>query len=263
MLLVVTGKKSVRSLVAFITYWSAIKGAVKRITGLYQTISSTLNVEFAYDRRKPLIKDLNLVAEPGKTVAVVGTTGSGKSTLVKLLFRLYDPCEGSIAIDGQDVRHVRLSGLRRAIGIVPQNPTLFNGTIRENIRYARLDATDEQIVDFMEFQDGYESKVGEGGVRLSGGEVQRLAIARVLLENPKIVALDEATSAVDTLTEAEIQKALQRLGSGRTMFVIAHRLSTIVRAHKILVVREGKIVESGTHGELLAKGGEYSQLWTQ
>ncbi|KAL5404237.1 hypothetical protein PMIN06_012618 [Paraphaeosphaeria minitans] len=272
------------SLVTFITYWSAIKGAVKRITGSYQTISLTLvnaervlqllqtepsitdadsskelvvdtgegrfkNVEFAYDPRKPLITSLNLVAEPGKTVAVVGTTGGGKSTLLKLRFRLYDPCEGSITIDGHDIRHVRLSSLRSAIGIVPQNPTLFNGTIRENIRYARLDATYEQIIDvckaaaihdkITEFPDGYESKVGEGGVRLTGGEVQRLAMARVLLNKSKIVALDEATSAVDTLTEAEIQKALQRLGSGRTMFVIAHRLSTVVRAHKILVVREG------------------------
>lgn len=308
MLQVTTGQKSIGSLITFITYWNAIKGTAKRVTGSYQTISSTLvnaerllqllytepsvtdaesskelvvnagevrfkDVSFAYDTRKPLIKKLDLIAEAGKTVAIVGETGGGKSTILNLLLRLYDVCEGSITIDGQDVRNVELSSLRKAIGIVPQSPVLFNRSILENVRYGRLDATDEEIIDackataihkkIMEFPDDYETKVGEGGVRLSGGELQRLAIARVLLKNPKIVILDEATSAVDTLTEAQIQKAFQRLSSGRTVFVIAHRLSTITRADKILVVCNGEIVESGTHDELLAKGREYNKLWRQ
>lgn len=307
MLQVVAGKKSVGSLITFITYWSAIKGTVKRVASSYQAISSTLinaerllhllytepsvtnakspkelivnagevrfeGVSFAYDPRKPLIEKLNLVAEPGKTVAIVGTSGSGKSTLFKLLFRFYDICEGSITIDGQNLDKVTLSSLRSAIGIVPQSPTLFNRSILENVRYGRLNATEEEIIDackaaaiherIMEFPDGYEAKVGEGGVRLSGGELQRLAIARVLLKNPKIVVLDEATSAVDTSTEAKIQKAFQRLSSGRTVFVIAHRLSTVVGADRILVVEGGKIIEGGTHDELLANRGKYNELWT-
>lgn len=307
MIQVVTGKKSVGDLITFITYWSAIKGTAKRVAGSYEAISSTLinaerllrllytepsvtndespkelivnagevrfeGVSFSYDPRKPLIERLDLVAAPGETVAIVGTSGSGKSTLFKLLFRFYDIQEGSITIDGQSLTEVTLSSLRSAIGIVPQSPTLFNRSIMENVRYGRLNATDEEIVDackaaaihekVIAFPDGYEARVGEGGVRLSGGELQRLAIARVLLKNPKIVLLDEATSAVDTFIETKIQEAFQHLSSGRTVFIIAHRLSTIVRADKIFVVDEGKIVESGTHKELLGNRGKYNELWT-
>jgi len=281
-------------------------GTAKRITSSYQSISSTLvnaerllqllytepsvadaksfeelvvhdgevkfqNVEFAYDQRKPVIKNLNLIAEPGKTVAIIGPTGGGKSTITKLLFRLYDVCEGSITIDGQDLRHVTLSSLRRAIGIVPQDHEMLNRSILENVRYSRLDATDEEVVDackaaaihdkIMEFPDCYEAKVGEEGVRLSGGEIQRLAITRVPLKNPKTVVPDEATSAVDTSTEAQIQETFHLLSSGRTLFVIAHRMSTITGVDNILVVRDGEIAESGTHDELLEKRGEYTKFW--
>jgi ABC-type multidrug transport system fused ATPase/permease subunit len=201
------------------------------------------------------------------------TTGSGKSTLLKLLFRFYDVNEGSITIDGQNIRSVTLRSLREALGIVPQMPALFNKSILENVRYGRLKATDEEVVEackaaaihdkIMTFPDQYESMVGERGVRLSGGELQRIAIAQVLLKNPKIVMLDEATSAVDTGTEAIIQDAISTIFKDRTTLVVAHRLSTIVRATTILVVNDGKIIEQGTHDELLRQGGKYKELWVQ
>ncbi|KAF1934647.1 P-loop containing nucleoside triphosphate hydrolase protein [Clathrospora elynae] len=193
--------------------------------------------------------------------------------MLKLLFRFYDVSEGSITIDGQDIRSVTLRSLREALGIVPQMPALFNKSILENVRYGRLKATDDEVVEackaaaihdkIMSFPDQYESMVGERGVRLSGGELQRVAIAQVLLKNPKIVMLDEATSAVDTGTEAIMQDAISTIFKDRTMLVVAHRLSTIVGANTILVVNKGKIIEQGTHDELLRQGGKYRELWVQ
>ncbi|KAF2803840.1 uncharacterized protein BDZ99DRAFT_467954 [Mytilinidion resinicola] len=230
-------------------------------------------VSFAYDERKTTIKDLTFVAEPGQTVALVGETGSGKSTTLKLLFRFYDISGGSITIDGQDIRDVTLGSLRDGLGVVPQDPSLFNISILENVRYARLDATDEEVYEackaasihekILTFPDGYKTKVGERGVKLSGGELQRVSIARVFLKNPKIVLLDEATSAIDSSTESQIQESFRKLSTGRTTFIIAHRLSTIMDADCILVVDKGEIVERGTHQELLDLGGNYVNLWNK
>lgn len=231
------------------------------------------DVGFAYDPRKQTLSGINLTIEAGKTVAFVGETGSGKSTTMKLLYRFFDVTNGAIKIDGQDIRDVTLSSLRETLGVVPQDPSLFNMSITDNLRYAKLDATDEEIQavckaaavhdQIMTFPDGYDSKVGERGIKLSGGELQRVAIARVLLKNPKIVLLDEATSAVDTDTEALIQEAFQKLSAGRTTFVIAHRLSTVKTADTIVVLHEGKIIEQGTHAELLEVRGKYYSLWSK
>jgi len=231
------------------------------------------DVSFAYDERKPTIKEMSFVANPGETVALVGETGGGKSTTLKLLFRFYDVSGGAITIDGQDVRDVTLSSLRDALGVVPQDPSLFNDSILENVRYSRLNATDEEVYEackaasihekIMTFPDGYKTKVGERGVKLSGGELQRVSIARVFLKNPQIVLLDEATSAVDSSTESQIQESFKKLSAGRTTFIIAHRLSTIMDADRILVVDNGEIVERGTHQELLERGGRYVDLWTK
>jgi ABC-type multidrug transport system fused ATPase/permease subunit len=230
------------------------------------------NVNFAYESKQTTIHNLSLAVSPGQTMALVGETGAGKSSIMKLLLRLYDINEGRIMIDGHDIRDITLDSLRTAIGVVPQAPLLFNGTILENLRYARLDATDADIEEacraaaihdkILSFADGYSTKVGEQGVKLSGGEIQRLAIARVFLKDPPILILDEATSAVDSLTEAAVQIALDRLRKGRTTLVIAHRLSTIVKADQILVIHDGSILEQGTHEELLLKGGRYHKMWT-
>ncbi|GKT43490.1 heavy metal tolerance protein [Colletotrichum spaethianum] len=231
------------------------------------------NVSFSYDPRRPTIQNLNITAGPGQTFALVGETGAGKSSIVTLLLRFYDVTSGRITIDGYDIRDVTLSSLREALGVVPQDPLLFNATVLENLRYARPSARDEDIFDacraaaiherILMFADGYESKVGEQGVKLSGGEIQRLAIARVFLKNPPILILDEATSAADTKTEASIQHALDALRNGRTTFVIAHRLSTVVKADKIMVIHGGRVAESGTHNELLARGEMYKDLWAR
>ncbi|KAH0430657.1 ABC transporter [Colletotrichum camelliae] len=231
------------------------------------------NVSFSYDPRRPTIQELNISAAPGHTIALVGETGAGKSSIMKLLLRFYDVTSGRITIDGHDIRDITLSSLRDALGVVPQDPLLFNATVMENLRYARPMATDEEIFDasraaaihdrILSFADGYQSRVGEQGVKLSGGEIQRLAIARVFLKDPPILILDEATSAVDTKTESSIQGALDVLKEGRTTFVIAHRLSTVVSADKIIVVHEGRVVENGTHNELLTLGGRYMDLWTR
>ncbi|KAH7327791.1 P-loop containing nucleoside triphosphate hydrolase protein [Stachybotrys elegans] len=231
------------------------------------------NVNFSYDSRKPTIQDLSLSATRGQTVAFVGATGAGKSTITKLLLRFYDINSGSITIDGHDIRDVTLSSLRTVLGVVPQDPLLFNATILENLRYARPDATDEEVYEacrnaaihdkILNFVDGYQTKVGEQGVKLSGGEIQRLAIARVFLKDPPILILDEATSAVDTETEHSIQQALEGLKKGRTTFIIAHRLSTIVGADMIMVISDGRVVESGTHAELLSLEGKYNTLWAR
>ncbi|KAL5349206.1 hypothetical protein ACLOAV_005494 [Pseudogymnoascus australis] len=231
------------------------------------------NVNFSYDPRQTTIKDLNISAKPGSTVAMVGTTGAGKSTILKLLLRFYDVSSGQIEIDGHDICDVTLSSLREVLGVVPQDPLLFNASVMENLRYARPSATNEEVFaacraaaihdKILLFADRYDTQVGEQGVKLSRGELQRIAIARVFLKDPPIFILDEATSAIDTNTESEIQTALDVLRSRRTTFVIAHRLSTIVGADQILVVDEGRIVERGTHQELLKEEGRYKSLWTK
>lgn len=229
------------------------------------------DVKFSYDGRRQVLKGITFEATCGKKVALVGETGGGKSTILKLLLRFYDPSSGTIQIDGQDVRDVRLESLREHIGVVPQDPVLFNDSIMNNIRYANLSATDEQIYEackavaihdnIINFPEGYNTIIGEYGIRLSGGELQRLAIARALVKSPALVVLDEATSAVDTETEKHIQAGLAALGAGRTTLVIAHRLSTVMNADMILVIRRGEIVERGTHQELLHRKGYYHSLW--
>ncbi len=228
------------------------------------------HVSFAYEPGEWVLEDINLKAEPGKVTALVGPSGSGKTTLVHLIPRFYDPVEGRVLIDGIDVRRISLQFLRRNIGMVLQENFLFSGTIRDNIRYGRPEATDEEVVraaiaanahDFiMEFPDGYETVVGERGTRLSGGQRQRIAIARALLRDPRILILDEATAELDSESEALIQEALERLMRDRTTFIIAHRLSTVMNADEIIVLDRGRIVERGTHAELATAGGLYAKL---
>ncbi|WP_294353046.1 ABC transporter ATP-binding protein/permease [uncultured Sphingomonas sp.] len=228
-------------------------------------------VRFGYDDGMPILKGIDLDVAPGSTVAVVGPSGAGKSTLARLMYRFYDLTGGSITIDGQDIAHVTQASLRAAIGIVPQDTVLFNDTIGYNIAYGREGATRADIegaakgaaiAGFIERQpDGYDTRVGERGLKLSGGEKQRVAIARTLLKNPPILILDEATSALDSRTEAEIMDTLEAIERGRTTIVIAHRLSTIVHADQIVVLEAGEIVERGTHAELLRRGGLYAEMW--
>ncbi len=228
-------------------------------------------VTFAYDPRRPILKDVSFKVAPGQMVALVGATGSGKSTIGRLLFRYYDVSGGSISIDGQDIRDVTQDSVRRAIGIVPQDTVLFNDTIRYNLAYAKAGATEEDIAKAAELAhihnfigtlpDGYNTMVGERGLKLSGGEKQRVAIARVILKGSPILLFDEATSALDTHTEKEIQANLREVAVGRTTLVIAHRLSTIVDADQILVIDQGAIAERGTHAELLAAGGLFAAAW--
>jgi subfamily B ATP-binding cassette protein MsbA len=230
------------------------------------------NVSFNYDRGVPALTDVNLTLEPGKIVALVGPTGAGKSTLADMVPRFYDPQSGTILVDGQDIRTVTIESLRSQIGIVPQDTVLFSGTLRDNIAYGRRDATDEEIIaaaraanadSFIQsFPLQYQTVIGERGATLSGGEKQRIAIARALLANPRILILDEATSALDAATEALVQEALETLMKGRTTLIIAHRLSTIVNADTIVVLRKGgRIAEQGSHSELLALGGIYAALY--
>ena len=229
------------------------------------------HVRFSYDPEKPLLTDIDFTVPGGKMYAIVGPSGSGKSTVVNLIPRLYDVLGGHVRVAGVDVRDFDLSYLRSQIGVVTQDSYLFNGTIRENLLYAREDATQEELdaachianlSDFIASQpEGYETVVGNRGLKLSGGEKQRLSIARVILKDPKILILDEATSALDSITENAIQEALEALMEGRTSIVIAHRLSTILKADRILVVKDGVIAESGTHEELLEKGGTYRELY--
>ncbi len=231
------------------------------------------NVEFYYDPKNPVLKNFNLTIQPGETVALVGPTGGGKSTIVNLLCRFYEPRSGRILFNGIDYTHMTLHSIHSRIGMVLQTPHLFSGSIRENIRYGRLDATDEEVeaaaklAGAHEFittlEKGYEEQVGEGGVLLSVGQKQLLSLARAILADPEIFVMDEATSSVDTLTESLIQQGMEQLMSGRTSFIIAHRLSTIKRADKIVVINQGQIEEMGTHAELLKRRGHYYNLYTQ
>lgn len=229
------------------------------------------DVYFGYDVEREILHGVSFVAEPGNQVAIVGPTGAGKSTISRLLFRFYDVNSGSVMIDGQDIREYIQSNLRAAIGVVPQDTVLFNDTIEYNIAYGRLGCSKEeieqaaklaQIHDFIQsLPGGYQTYVGERGLKLSGGEKQRIAIARAILKNPRILILDEATSALDSRTEQEIQQALDSVAKGRTVVTIAHRLSTIVHSDLILVIIDGKIKEQGTHEFLLAKNGFYASMW--
>ena len=231
------------------------------------------HVTFAYDQRRPILKDVSFTVPAGRMTAFVGATGSGKSTIGRLLFRYYDISGGSISIDGQDIRDVQQATLRAAMGVVPQDTVLFNDTIRYNVAYAKPNAPEADINRAAELAhihqfilglpDGYQTLVGERGLKLSGGEKQRVAIARVILKGAPILIFDEATSALDTHTEKEIQANLREVSVGRTTLVIAHRLSTIVDADQILVLDDGEIIERGTHDELLARGGSYASAWSK
>lgn len=303
---VVNGALTAGALIAFLTYAVNLANPVKRISRVYGTINKAMaaadrvfkvldteeelkdkpdakplpeisgkvtfeHVSFGYKPDVLVLDDLNLTAEPGQVVAFVGPSGAGKSTIASLIPRFYDVVSGSIKIDGIDIRDVQIKSLREQIGIVPQETVLFSGTVRDNIRYGRLDATDEEVVEaakaanahsfIMQLADGYDTKIGERGITLSGGQRQRMAIARAILKSPRILILDEATSALDTESEEIVQEALDKLMVGRTSFVIAHRLSTIVNADKIFVLDKGRVEECGTHKELMKTGGLYSHLY--
>ena len=233
------------------------------------------NVTFSYssdDGDKAVISNLSLTLKAGNTVALVGPSGGGKSTVCNLIPRFYNVGSGRITVDGIDTKDITLESLRRNIGMVSQNVFLFDGTVRENIAYGRPDATDEEIIDaarkanihefVMTLENGYDTEVGERGVKLSGGQRQRISIARVFLKNPKLLILDEATSALDNVTEMQIQDSLEKLSHGRTVIVVAHRLSTVKNADEIVVIDQTGIVERGSHEELLAKDGEYKKLYS-
>jgi len=239
------------------------------------TVSGYIRVEhvsFAYDPRQPVLTDVSFEAKPGELVAIVGPTGAGKTTAINLIHRFYDPTEGRIAIDGHDLRQVTLESWYRQIALVPQETILFGGTILDNIRYGNRDATEEAVQEasraahahdfIMNFPDRYHTVVGEKGINVSGGQRQRIAIARAILKNPRILLLDEATSALDSESERLVQEALEQLMKGRTTFVIAHRLTTIQRADRILVFNKGRLVETGTHSELMGRKGLYHYLYT-
>jgi len=228
------------------------------------------NVYFSYQPEELVLKNINFTAEPGTVTALVGPSGGGKSTIINLIPRFYDPIGGEVLLDGTPLTQVKLNSLRQQIGIVLQETFLFTGTVKENIKYGKPEATDEEVAEaakaanahefILEQRDGYETEIGERGLRLSGGQKQRVAIARAILRDPRILILDEATSALDSESEHLIQQALEHLMTNRTTFAIAHRLSTVMNAHQILVVADGEIIERGTHSELVAQGGRYAKL---
>ena len=230
------------------------------------------DVDFGYPEKYKALINVNIDAKPGQTFAIVGPTGAGKTTIVDLLIRFYDVRSGKILIDGKDIRDVEKNSLRDAIGIVLQDTVLFSGTIMDNIRYGKLDATDEEVIEAAKLADahsfikrlpnGYDTIISEDAGNISKGQAQLINIARVILNNPQILVLDEATSNVDTRMEVKIQKAMGKLLEGRTSFVIAHRLSTIVNSDKILVINDGEIIEQGSHNELIAKKGVYYRMYT-
>ena len=304
---VVQGYITAGSLIAFLIYAINLANPVKRLTQVYGNIQKALaagdrvidiletqphvkelptakmmdhvkgevhfdNVQFSYDAENLALKGVTLHVKPGETVAIVGPSGAGKSTIANLLPRFYDVTGGSIRIDGMDIREATFTSLRENIGLVPQDTMLFNASVRDNILYGRLDATDEEVlaaakaanaIEFIEkLPQGFDTMVGERGNSLSGGQRQRIAIARAILKNPSILILDEATSALDTESEKIVQEALERLMKGRTALVIAHRLSTVQHADHIVVLQQGSAVEEGTHDELLALQGLYSHLYT-
>lgn len=229
------------------------------------------DVYFSYDHKRPALTGLDFHCAPGTTTAFVGESGGGKSTVFRLMYRFYNTMSGSIQVDGHDVEDLTIDSVRRHIGVVPQDTVLFNESLMYNLKYANPHATDEDVYEacraasihdkILGFTDKYETKVGERGLRLSGGEKQRVAIARTILKNPRIIMLDEATAALDTETEQHIQEAFTRLAEGRTMMIIAHRLSTITHADQILVLHKGRVAERGTHEELLEKNGHYAAMW--
>ncbi len=304
---VIDGIMTAGELIAFLIYAINLANPIKRIADSYGNIQKSLaaadrvfaildekeedqnhedekplvvkkglveakHVQFAYEEGHPVLRDLNFKANPGETIAIVGPSGAGKSTIANLLPRFYEITGGEIDIDGMDIRKADLGSLRDQIGLVPQDTLLFNTSIKDNVLYGRLDATDEEVWAAVrsanaekfirELPDGIDTRVGDRGLILSGGQRQRIAIARAILKNPKILILDEATSALDTESEKVVQDALDKLMVGRTAFVIAHRLSTIKNADQILVLNDGVIAERGTHDELMAKGGLYYDLYT-
>lgn len=303
---VIDGNLTSGALIAFLIYVVNLANPVKRLSKVYGNIQKSLaaaervfaildtepdikdmpgavvlpeieghvtlqHLSFAYSPGQYALRDVSLEVKPGQTIAIVGPSGAGKTTIANLLPRFYEATEGSILVDGKDIRTVTMQSLRQQIGIVPQETVLFNGTVYDNILYGRLDATHEEVIaaakaanahNFIErMPDQYQTQIGERGAKLSGGQRQRISIARAILKDPRILILDEATSALDTESEKLVQQALDKLMIGRTSFVIAHRLSTVQRADMIVVLDKGRLVEQGTHSELLASGGLYSTLY--